>query len=233
MPQEAEQQVVQIVSKGTEMTARTLWGLMKHALEMKKQAATGTNAQTATYTGNPSVVFGEQSLESLNRQGRELESVRIMDEDIKNFRETLGEYHVDFSIQQDRNTGNIHVFFKAQDTGRIYQGMQACVDKFSPELVDAVTKKAEQRKPFRRPVSPETEKPENKNRPKPEQETNPENPDKTEEGGGSGNTKPEVPERKPDPEKPLTEPAPVGGSPQPSGLPKKPPMPTKPLETSL
>ena len=74
---------------------------------------------------------GEQSLKSLNTQGRQIESVEMAGEDMKAFRRELRRYAVDFSVTREGGDGPYQVYFKAQDVDRVYTGLRKCLESFA------------------------------------------------------------------------------------------------------
>lgn len=107
MPAELGEQAVQIILKASTMSL----GVILQA------------AQAAVRKHN-GIEHGEQQLKKLNMQGKQLESVAITGEDIKDFRKQLNKYSVDFSVMRDRNSGEYSVFFKGQDTDRVYSALK-------------------------------------------------------------------------------------------------------------
>ena len=112
MAEELPGAAVQMVSQGSIETLKMLLKLIEVALQERNRDSTK---------------HGQQSLQALNKQGRQLESVNIPSEDIKEFRRQLNRFNVDFSIMRDRGTGENAVFFRAQDVDRVYQGLEGCL----------------------------------------------------------------------------------------------------------
>ena len=106
MPVELGEQAVQIVFKGSVITAALLRSLAQHALDSRHQ-----------------IEHGQQSLRKLNLQGQ-LESVTLTGQDITAFRKQLNKYSVDFAVKKDRGSGEYSVFFKGRDTDRVYLGLE-------------------------------------------------------------------------------------------------------------
>lgn len=78
----------------------------------------------------PAAVHGEQSLEDLNAQGRQLENVELKDQDVQNIRRELKRYEVDFSIMKEPDSDTYRLFFKSQDVDRVYLGLKKWVKDF-------------------------------------------------------------------------------------------------------
>lgn len=102
-----EQAVMVMYKTGSEMTLTMLKAIIQRLLEK-----------------NTELQHGEQSMKALNLQGKKLEHVELSGQDIKEFRKALRKYAVDFSVMQDKTAGTYSVFFKGQDTDRIYAGLK-------------------------------------------------------------------------------------------------------------
>ena len=63
--------------------------------------------------------YGQQSIQSLNRQSQALASVELNDKTLPYVRRQLKEYSVDFAITKDKDTGQLNLWFKGQDVDRI------------------------------------------------------------------------------------------------------------------
>lgn len=63
--------------------------------------------------------YGQQSIQSLNRQSQALASVELNDKTLPYVRRQLREYSVDFAITKDKDTGQLNLWFKGQDVDRI------------------------------------------------------------------------------------------------------------------
>ena len=59
--------------------------------------------------------YGQQSIQSLNRQSQALASVELNDKTLPYVRRQLKEYSVDFAITKDKDTGQLNLWFKGQD----------------------------------------------------------------------------------------------------------------------
>lgn len=88
------------------------------------------------------IVHGEQTLEQLNAQGRELKHVEIHEEDLQAVREALKHYGVDFTVMQDPDSGVYYLFFKAQDVERVYMGLEQYVQDLSRSPMEEQMKDA-------------------------------------------------------------------------------------------
>jgi len=97
---------VQVTTSATKITASTLQQIIE-----------------ALIRNRGSIRHGEQNLQKLNLQKKQLESVNISGADLKGFRKQLNQHGVDFSIMRDKNGQHI-VFFKAQDINRVYLGLE-------------------------------------------------------------------------------------------------------------
>ncbi len=92
-------------------------------------------AQSAVQRHN-GLQYGEQKIQKFNMHGKQLENVALMDEDLRPFRKELNRYGVDFAVVKDIKTGEHSVFFKGQDTDRVYRALEADLE----ETLDAVRK---------------------------------------------------------------------------------------------
>lgn len=146
MAGELGEQAIKVEWKAVEITAEALKALIRQLIENKDK-----------------IQHGQQSLSKLNLQGKKLEQIELTGEDMKNFRRELNRYSVDFSVMQDRTSGNHTVFFKGQDIDRVYAGLQKCVQDFNKgkrpikEVMRDAEEKAEQRAASRQ-KAPEKEK---------------------------------------------------------------------------
>ena len=126
-----DQEVVQATTKLTEITLAALIHLIQRLVENKYQIA-----------------HGKQSMEQLNRQNKQLESVKITQPDINAFRKELNRYYVDCAFKKDWKTGEYTIFFKAQDVDRVYAGLENCIkglniDRSNKRPINDVMREAE------------------------------------------------------------------------------------------
>ncbi|GHU82417.1 hypothetical protein AGMMS50284_4240 [Clostridia bacterium] len=128
--EESAQIVLSIVSKATIIGSEEIFSLSKIVLgEMKK--GVGTIAKKAR---SSSPKKGEQSIAQLSKQGKDLNSVPVSNDDIKTVKKQLKGYGVDFSVLQDKNTKDYTLFFKATDTVVIQNALEKCVNKLEQEI---------------------------------------------------------------------------------------------------
>ena len=85
--------------------------------------------------------YGQQSLNTLNRQERPLASVDVNKKTLPYIRRQLKQYSVDFSVTKDRDTGQMYLWFKGQDVDRIQTALENCIaergkERPIPELRD-------------------------------------------------------------------------------------------------
>lgn len=71
--------------------------------------------------------YGQQSIQSLNRQSQALASVELNDKTLPYVRRQLKEYSVDFAITKDKDTGQLNLWFKGQDVDRIQTAIENCI----------------------------------------------------------------------------------------------------------
>lgn len=71
--------------------------------------------------------YGQQSIQSLNRQSQALASVELNDKTLPYVRRQLKEYSVDFAITKDKDTGQLNLWFKGQDVDRIQTAIENCM----------------------------------------------------------------------------------------------------------
>ena len=71
--------------------------------------------------------YGQQSIQSLNRQSQALASVELNDKTLPYVRRQLKEYSVDFAITKDKDTGQLNLWFKGQDVDRIQTAIEDCI----------------------------------------------------------------------------------------------------------
>ena len=134
------EQAIKITLRASEITLRTLLAMCQEALARKDYPTQG-----------------EQSLKSLNAQGRQIESVDMDSADMKAFRRALRRYAVDFSVTREDRGGPYQVYFKAQDVDRVYLGLQKCLESFAGskerkpirEIIEAATREARARQETR------------------------------------------------------------------------------------
>lgn len=61
--------------------------------------------------------YGQQSIQSLNRQSQALAWVELNDKTLPYVRRQLREYSVDFAITKDKDTGQLNLWFKGAGCG--------------------------------------------------------------------------------------------------------------------
>lgn len=131
-----EQAVMVMYKAGSEITLTMLKAIIHKLLEK-----------------NTILQHGEQSMKALNMQGKKLEHVELPGQDIKEFRKALRNYAVDFSVLRDKTSGMYSVFFKGQDTDRIYAGLKGVLKdavvetgekKHIKEVIEQAAKRAEE-----------------------------------------------------------------------------------------
>ena len=71
--------------------------------------------------------YGQQSIQSLNRQSQALASVELNDKTLPYVRRQLKEYSVDFAITKDKDTGQLNLWFKGQDVDRIQTAIETAL----------------------------------------------------------------------------------------------------------
>lgn len=132
--------------------------LGEHAVQIIFKASTLSlgvimQAAQAAVRNHNGLQYGEQKLKTLNKQGKQLENVAMTGEDVKEFRKQLNHLGVDFSVMKDRNTGEYSVFFKGQDTDRVYTALEKVLNtsldrtqkKSAKEIMQEAIRKAAER----------------------------------------------------------------------------------------
>ena len=76
--------------------------------------------------------YGQQSIQSLNRQSQALASVELNDKTLPYVRRQLKEYSVDFAITKDKDTGQLNLWFKGQDVDRIQTAIENAARNVPP-----------------------------------------------------------------------------------------------------
>ena len=109
--------------------------------------------------------YGQQSIQSLNRQSQALASVELNDKTLPYVRRQLKEYSVDFAITKDKDTGQLNLWFKGQDVDRIQTAIENCIAARGKErpisLLQELSERAMQRTKElnqHRPPMPEQER---------------------------------------------------------------------------
>lgn len=108
-----QEEAVSVTWKGTKITAKALYALVRELIANRNK-----------------MQHGQQTMRKLNLQNRELEQIDLSGQDLKNFRNQLNKYAVDFSVVRDKTTQQYTVFFKSQDVERVYSGLEKCVAGF-------------------------------------------------------------------------------------------------------
>jgi len=114
MATELNAQAIEVTTRATAITLAALKSIIQTLIENRH-----------------SIEHGEQGLKKLNLQNKQLESVELSGEDIKDFKKQLNKYSVDFSVMKDKTTGHHTIYFKAQDTDRVYTGLENCIKNLS------------------------------------------------------------------------------------------------------
>ena len=86
---------------------------------------------------------GKQDIKSLNRQGKQLESLELSGEDVKGFQKELKRQGVDFSAMRDKESGNTIFYFKAQDVNRVYSGLEKVAKNFDKKPIKEAMEQAQ------------------------------------------------------------------------------------------
>ena len=97
--------------------------------------------------------YGQQSIQSLNRQSQALASGELNDKTLPYVRRQLKEYSVDFAITKDKDTGQLNLWFKGQDVDRIQTAIENCIAARGKErptsLLQELSERAMQRTPMK------------------------------------------------------------------------------------
>ena len=89
--------------------------------------------------------YGQQSIQSLNRQSQALASVELNDKTLPYVRRQLKEYSVDFAITKDKDTGQLNLWFKGQDVDAIENCIAARGKERTTSLLQELSERAMQR----------------------------------------------------------------------------------------
>lgn len=111
-----DEQVIQVEVGAAKLAGQSILGLLK-----------------LIYRGMTGTKFGKQSLQQLNRQGRQLSTEEIDTGQLQDIRHRLRQYSVDFSYGKDKSTGKLMLFFKAQDADRVGAALQNVIADLGKE----------------------------------------------------------------------------------------------------
>lgn len=123
---EVGEQTVQVTFRGAEMTAEVLYKLIRATLEELKKSK--SQAQ-------PKEKIGQQSLKSLTKKDGNLVPVDVSGQSMKDIKAELKRDGVDFSIQKNRNNGDLTLFFKARDSAVVEHALEQQLAKAERENV--------------------------------------------------------------------------------------------------
>jgi len=105
---EVSAKAIKITYKGTVITAKAVCELINIYLK-------GTEKQT----------YGKQSLKKLNRKDKALDSIPIMNQDLKGLQKELKKYGVDYSVRKSLSEKNSYdVYFKGTDITQIQNALK-------------------------------------------------------------------------------------------------------------
>jgi hypothetical protein len=106
---ELQQKVVELTYKGTGISVKTLLEILKkfadHCKEQEK--------------------YGKQSIKQLNRKGKNLDSIPVVDKDVKGVERELKKLGVDFAVRKSKSEENTYqIYFKAADVAQIKTALE-------------------------------------------------------------------------------------------------------------
>lgn len=123
-----------------ERVAEFVLNSQKNMLRALMRAASNTTVTTTkaigkgAYTGTKKIVdhqlnTGKQRYSRLKKQGT-LEHVDVSKTELKPLMQEMKKYKIDFSVKENKETGKIHVFFKAKDRDTLNIALENLVAKF-------------------------------------------------------------------------------------------------------
>ena len=102
-------QAVQVTFKAADLTLDILKALVPALREYAQQSAEN---------------FMQQTFGGFSSRGWQTEGVPLSEDEFKDFKRDMKNHGVDVGIQNDLKAGECHVFFKAPDIGKVYEGFE-------------------------------------------------------------------------------------------------------------
>lgn len=103
-----QSKAVKIIYKGAKITSRIIGELIRDYLRQ-------TERQT----------YGKQSLKKLNQKGRAIDSIPVINQDLKGMKRELKKYGVDYSVRKRLSEDNTYdVYFKGSDINQIQTALR-------------------------------------------------------------------------------------------------------------
>lgn len=105
---DVQSKAVKITYKGVTITAKVIGELIKSYLNQEEKQA-----------------YGKQSLKKLNRKGRAINSIPVINEDLKGLEKELKKYGVDYSVRKSLSEPDTYdVWFKGSDITQIQTALK-------------------------------------------------------------------------------------------------------------
>ncbi|HDL2736602.1 TPA: PcfB family protein, partial [Enterococcus faecium] len=116
-----------VLDEGKNLMRGLLQGLSKAGIAVVTVPAKAVHSQIKKQR-----TTGKQRYNQLKKHGS-LEHIDVSKTDLKPLANELKKYKVDFAVKRNKETGKIHVFFKAQDRDTLNLALENVLQKFANE----------------------------------------------------------------------------------------------------
>ena len=133
MQEYVEEKMIALCKSGGRMTSRTLARMMQAYLRHRQRVKSGKGNAAAP------LKHGEQSMDSLKKEGASIAEVEITGDNIGSFRKIAREHKLDFNLKRDDSADPPKwiVSFKAKDE----RALESAFKKYSQEILNQKSKK--------------------------------------------------------------------------------------------
>lgn len=105
---DVQEKAVKLTFKGANITAKTIDDLIRHYLKRQQNQ-----------------VYGKQSIKKLNQKGQKLDSIPIINQDLKGIQKELRKFGVDYSVRKKQTENDtFEIYFKGTDINQIQTALK-------------------------------------------------------------------------------------------------------------
>lgn len=105
---DVQQKAVKITYKGVSVTVKTINEMIRQYLNRQQNQ-----------------VYGKQSLKNLNKKGRRLDSIPVMNQDLKGLQKELRRFGIDYSVRKSQiEKDTYEIYFKGSDINQINTALE-------------------------------------------------------------------------------------------------------------
>ena len=104
------EKVLKMTFQGTKVTKKTIENIINQLVKSHEKTK---------------IQHGEQSLKTLNKQQKKLDSIPVMNSDLKGLQKELRKFGVDYSVRQNKSEKNQYeIYFKGTDINQIQSALK-------------------------------------------------------------------------------------------------------------